>query len=157
MPKPGNFTRPLSETVLPLGRDGRIVIRQPPIVGGITITEYLGGRWRIVAREVEMRLGNDGVWRTVSDTTRPAPPAEPEAASAEAKSVDAAKPRKKIMPWHGHAKELLGAIRVESPHLSNGAVATEIIGRWKRHDLKCPGHRTLETFVAGFPPEISEI
>ena len=54
--------------------------------------------------------------------------------------------RRKSRPWVPHAEELALAV---DPNLSNEAIATEISGDWKRHDVDPPGIRTLTPFIAG--------
>ena len=53
--------------------------------------------------------------------------------------------RRESRPWVPHAEELALAV---APNLSNEAIATEISGGWKRHDVDPPGIRTLQRFVA---------
>ena len=54
------------------------------------------------------------------------------------------KVRRESRPWVPHAEEIV--LTVDS-NLSNGAIATEINGGWKRQDVDPPSIRTLEGFV----------
>jgi hypothetical protein len=125
------------------------------------------------AFRTHLRLGDDGVWSDagkdapVTETAAreavpeaPSPETVPEAAVPEAlpEVVPEALPAKaghrkggevdwKRLPWFPHANQLALAIVAENAALSHGGVALEIIVRWKL-ELKHPGPRRLETFVA---------
>jgi hypothetical protein len=98
------------------------------------------------------RPGDDGVWR---DTGRDAAvtktavrEAVPEASPAEPGHRKGGEIDWKSLPWFPHGNELALEIVAANPTYSHSAVALEIIARWKLPDVRCPGPRWLETFVA---------
>jgi hypothetical protein len=133
----------------------------------VFVMDLLGGPLPMVAIGIEVEGGPllrlfpepEAEKPAAKSVTKPAaksarPPtvksAEPEASPAAArqkdeKGSDDAPPESR--PWHDHAMALALTIVAKDATLSDGAVALEIILRWKL-ELKHPGPRTLETFVA---------
>jgi hypothetical protein len=133
----------------------------------VFVMDLLGGPLPMVAIGIEVEGGPplrrftepEAEKPAAKSVTKPAaksakPPtvksAEPEASAAAArqkdeKGSDDAPPESR--PWHDHAMALALTIVAKDATLSDGAVALEIILRWKL-ELKHPGPRTLETFVA---------
>lgn len=55
---------------------------------------------------------------------------------------------RRAKPWRAHATELAKIACAKDTSASIETTATEIAAGWKRKNLKCPGHRTLEKLVS---------
>jgi len=61
---------------------------------------------------------------------------------------ESGKSRRELRPWPAHAQKLAKAAYAANNDASDGAIASYIENSWASPTAKCPGYRTLETFVS---------